>query len=174
MTMDEEIFTEVPWDLTIQVLLDSLLRARRDLYVDPMLNDPWVCDPRRCRPLLGPNLCCKVERRCPHLRDDACAIHKLKPFGCALFPLDLIRVGGIRVVTTVKNPEFFATGWCRYDRDMLRCFDGEQRTTRTMFGAQRPVLERVFTRAEVVLLERRLRKAGEGDPPLAAGAGAGS
>jgi len=153
---DDELFTDVPWSFTLQVFLEELRRARRDLLVDPLLAEPWSCDPERCRPLLGPNLCCKVETRCEHLAEDACGIHAAKPFSCALFPLDLIRVGGVRVVTTPANAAFFDTGWSRYDRDMLRCFEGGERGAQSMFSAQRDLLLHCFTRAEVLRMERAL------------------
>jgi hypothetical protein len=153
---DEEIFTEVPWTVPLQLFLDGLGTARRDLFVDPLLARPWSCNPERCRTRLGENLCCKVETRCPHLSEQRCAIHDDKPFSCALFPLDLIRVNGIRVVTTPKNSRFFDTGWSRYDRDMLQCFRGHERGTRSMFQVQREVLLRVFTRAEVTRMEQQL------------------
>lgn len=153
---DEEIFTDVPWSVPLQLYLDGLVAARRDLLVDPLLAEPWSCDPGRCRSRLGENLCCKVETRCPHLAGNLCAIHENKPFSCALFPVDLIRVNGIRVVTTAKRSAFFETGWSRYDRDMLACFEGRERGTLAMFQVQRDVLLRVFTRAEVARLETRL------------------
>ncbi len=151
-------FTTVPWDGWFDDFLQGLLRIRRDLYVDPMLNDPWCCNPARCRPMLGRNLCCKVEVRCRHLRGTRCAIHYRKPFGCALFPLDLVRSGPVRVITTVKNPEFFRSGWSRYHRDMLRCFDGVVDTAVTMFDAQRAVLARVLDPAELHAVDRALRR----------------
>ncbi len=152
----DEIFTDAPRTGDLARFLETLVRVRRDLYVDPMLADPWSCDPDRCRPLLGPNLCCKVQVRCVHLVGGRCAVHGDKPFDCALFPLDLVRIGGVRVVTTVKNMDFFSTPWCRYDRDMLRCFDSSEAGGQSMFAAQRPVLERVFTRSEMVLMARAL------------------
>jgi len=163
---DEEIFTDVPWSVPLQFFLDSLRTARRDLLVDPLLASPWSCDPARCRGRLGENLCCKVETRCPHLDGSLCAIHGNKPFSCALFPVDLVRVNGVRVVTTPKNTAFFDTGWSRYDRDMLECFRGRERGTRAMFQVQRDMLLRVFTRAEVNRMEERL-----GLPPMPGGPG---
>ena len=100
----------------LEAFLGTLTPARRDLYVDPVVLTPWACDPERCRPLLGRNLCCKVQTRCRHLVRELCDIHADKPFSCALFPLDLVRIGGARVVTTPANLGFFATGWCRFDR----------------------------------------------------------
>ncbi len=152
----DEIFTDAPATDEMVHFLETLVRVRRDLYVDPMLSDRWSCDPDRCRPLLGPNLCCKVQVRCPHLRAGRCGVHEDKPFDCALFPLDLVRIDGARVVTTVKNMAFFSTPWCRYDRDMLRCFENSEAGGQSMYEAQRPVLERVFTRAETILLTRAL------------------
>jgi len=151
-------FTTVPWEGWFEGFVQGLIRVRRDLYVDPLLNDPWRCNPARCRPRLGRNLCCKVEVRCRHLRGTRCAIHDRKPFGCALFPLDLVRSGAIRVVTTVKNPEFFRSGWSRYHRDMLRCFDGIVDTDVTMFEAQRTVLGQVLGPGELNAVERALRR----------------
>ncbi|MDW7710587.1 MAG: hypothetical protein SCH98_08935 [Deferrisomatales bacterium] len=153
---DDEIFTDAPWSFALQVLLETLLPARRDLLVDPLLAEPWSCDPERCRPLLGPNLCCKVETRCAHLIGEVCAVHETKPFSCALFPLDLIRVNGIRVVTTPKNELFFQTGWSRYDQDMLRCFEGTRREATTLFSSQRAILLRAFTLSEVRRMEQVL------------------
>jgi hypothetical protein len=159
MDADEEIFTPVPLTPAVQNFLDGVLRVRRDLYVDPLLGELWSCTPARCRPYLGENLCCKVEIRCPELDGERCAVHARKPLSCALFPLDLVRVGGVRVVTTVKNLDFFETGWCRYDRDMLRCFDGAVTGPSSMFTAQKPVLSRLFTRSEMILIERKLEAA---------------
>ncbi len=156
--LDDEIFTDIPWNFGVQVFLEGMLRARRDLLVDPLLAEPWSCDPDRCRPLLGENLCCKVEVRCPDLVGERCGVHRAKPFSCALFPIDLVRVNGARVVTTVLNPTFFDTGWSRYDADMLRCFEGAQRSARSMFEVQRPVLLRVFTRSEVLRMEETLAR----------------
>ncbi len=153
---DDELFTDVPWSFGLQVFLEGLRRARRDLLVDPLLAEPWSCDPDRCRPRLGENLCCKVETRCEHLAGEACAIHAAKPFSCALFPVDLIRVNGVRVVTTPRNPLFFDTGWSRYDRDMLRCFEGRERGGESMFSVQRHLLHHCFTQAEVLRMERSL------------------
>lgn len=165
MDSNEEIFTDVPHSPSLQLFLDTLLRVRRDLYVDPTLTAPWSCDPKRCRPRLGENLCCKVETRCPNFENDRCSVHSTKPFSCALFPLDLVRVRGLRVVTTVKNLDFFHTGWSRYDRDMLSCFQGVEVGHRSMFETQSEVLQRVFTRSEMLLMEQRLRALREGDLP---------
>ncbi len=156
MDLPHDVFTDIPWSFQLQVFLEELLRPRRDLFVDPLLAESWSCDPERCRPLLGPNLCCKVETRCRHLDEDRCTIHMVKPFSCALFPLDLLRVGGIRVVTTVGNPAFFDTGWSRFDRDMLQCFETEDPAAEPMFQVMRPTLRRVFTRAEVAVMARAL------------------
>ncbi len=153
-----DAFTEVPPRFDVQVFLESLTRVRRDLAVDPVVAQAWSCDPERCRPRLGRNLCCKVQRKCRHFLGDRCGVHATKPFDCALFPLDLVRVAGVRVVTTVKNPHFFATGWCRFDRDMLRCFDGEERGDQSMFEAQREQLLRVFTLAEMTLMARAVAR----------------
>ncbi|MBE0617113.1 MAG: hypothetical protein IH608_04205 [Proteobacteria bacterium] len=161
---DDEVFTDVPWSFALQVFLEGLHRARRDLLVDPLLAEPWSCDPERCRPLLGANLCCKVETRCEHLAGEACGVHAVKPFTCALFPLDLLRVNGVRVVTTPKNPAFFDTGWSRYDRDMLRCFEGREGSAESMFAVQRGLLLQTFTLAEVRRMEKVLGLAG-GDEP---------
>ncbi len=156
MSDHEPIFTEVPWDPDVQAFLDQMIRVRPDLYLDPMVGEPWSCDPARCRPRLGPNLCCKVERRCRHFDGKGCRIHSTKPFACALFPLDLVTVRGIRVVTTVKNPDFFRLGWCRFDRDMLCCFPDQSAGAPPMIQAQEPVLRRVFTAAEWNLMLRAL------------------
>ena len=158
MDENEEIFTPIPETFRVRLFLDDLHRVRRDLYLDPLLAEPWSCDPERCRPHLGKNLCCKVEVRCVHLHEDRCAIHPSKPLSCALFPLDLVRVGGVRVVTTVSNLDFFDTGWSRYDRDMLRCFDGMPAVHgMTMFEAQKGFLLRVMTRSEVFLMEKAIQ-----------------
>lgn len=154
----DDFFTDAPLDFRSQVLLDGLLEVRRDLRVDPLLATSWSCDPDRCRPRMGRHLCCKVQRRCPHLEGERCTIQSDKPFACELFPLDLVRFGGIRVVTTVKNLDFFHTGWSRYDRDMLRCFEGDERSPTSMFEAQRTVLERVLTRSEVAVIDRALTR----------------
>ncbi|NTU60299.1 MAG: hypothetical protein HGA98_04495 [Deltaproteobacteria bacterium] len=157
--MPQTLFPDVPLNLATQLLLDSLIEVRRDLYLDPVVAEAWSCDPERCRPRMGPNLCCKVQKRCKHLApDNLCAIHESKPFSCRLFPLDLVRIGGARVLTSVKNVDFFNTGWCRYDRDMLRCFEGVERSRVSMFEAQREVLAGVFTRAELFLLEKALEE----------------
>jgi len=166
---DEEVFTEVPWSFPVQLFLDGLKSARRDLLVDPLLARPWSCDAKRCRPRLGENLCCKVETRCPHLAQGLCAIHDRKPFSCALFPLDLIRVNGVRVVTTPRNTAFFETGWSRYDRDMLQCFRGTERGTDAMFRSQIGLILRVFTRSEVARMAQRLGLPGDSDPEEATG-----
>lgn len=163
MTLPPDVFTDIPWSFQVQVFLEDLLRPRRDLFVDPFLAEPWSCDPERCRPLLGRNLCCKVETRCRHFREDRCSIHEEKPFSCALFPLDLLRVGGIRIVTTVANPAFFDTGWSRYDADMLRCFENQDPAAKPMFQVMRATLRQVFTRAEVAVMEKSL---GLHDAPL--------
>jgi hypothetical protein len=152
----EEPFVEVNFGFQAQALLDGMLQVRRGLYVDPALAEPWCCDPQRCRPRLGPNLCCKVERRCPHLSAGKCAVHAEKPLPCSLFPVDLVRVAGDRLVTTIRNLDFYATGWSRFDRDMLRCFAGAEHSPTTIFEAQRPVLGKYFTEAELRLMERTL------------------
>jgi len=162
MDRPEEIFTDIPLTFAVRVFLDGLIEVRRDLLVDPLLARPWSCDPERCRPLLGPNLCCKVETRCSELEGERCGIQDRKPFSCALFPLDLVRAGGLRVVTTARNHDFFCTGWSRYDRDMLRCFEGAQRGAEPMLRVQKPLLLRVFTPSEVALMERRLLPAARG------------
>jgi Fe-S-cluster containining protein len=162
---DEEIFTEIPLNSAVQRFLDGVLRVRRDLYIDPRLCEPWSCNPDRCRPLLGKNLCCKVEVRCPYLDNERCAIQAEKPFSCALFPLDLVRVGGVRIVTTVANSDFFLTGWSRFDRDMLRCFDGEPTGRCSMFEAQQDVLQKVFTQSEMTLMQRRIEALAARTPP---------
>lgn len=160
MKYSEDPYVEAPLNFVTQDVLDDMVEVRRDLYVDPLLAHPWSCDPARCRPLLGANLCCKVERRCSHFKADRCDIHALKPLGCALFPLDLLRVGSLRVVTTVKNATFFESGWSRYDRDMLRCFEGCENGTSSMFEVQRSVLECFFTRSELKRMEGALFRMG--------------
>ncbi len=157
--MPRAAYTDVPLTFATQGLLDGLVEVRRDLFVDPLLAEPWSCDPARCRPLLGPNLCCKVERRCEHFKGGGCAIHSSKPFACALFPLDLVRIGEARVVTTVRNLDFFETGWSRFDRDMLRCFEGSEEATGSMFEAQRPLLAALFTSSELLKIENALAAA---------------
>jgi hypothetical protein len=154
---DEAVFGDLPPSPALHYFAEGLLRVRHDLRIDPLLADHWSCDPDRCRPLLGRNLCCKVETRCRYMEGEECSIHEDKPLDCALFPLDLVRVAGVRLVTTAKNAEFFATGWCRFDRDMLRCFDGVEKGNQSMFEAQRALLERLFTRSEVELMARALR-----------------
>jgi hypothetical protein len=149
-------FTDVPPTPNVLLLLDGMLEVRRDLLLDPLVATPWSCDPDRCRPRLGPNLCCKVQVRCRHMEGERCGIHDTKPLVCRLFPLDLIRVAGARVVTTVLNLDFFHTGWSRYDRDMLRCFEGLERARASMFQTQRDVVAGIFTRAEFALLERTM------------------
>ena len=156
MNFTDEIFTDVPLTFPLQVFLDGMVRVRRDLYLDLTVAEPWSCDPDRCRARLGPNLCCKVQKRCRHLQGDRCTIHDSKPFLCTLFPLDLVRVGGNRVVTTIANLDFFNTGWARYDRDMLRCFEGAMTAGRPMFQAQEPVLASIFTKSELLLMKRAL------------------
>ena len=154
--MPQTPFPDLPLTPATQLVLDQALKIRRDLYLDPLVAAPWSCDPGRCRPRMGPNLCCKVQKRCRHLVDDRCAVHEDKPFSCRLFPLDLARIGSIRLVTTVKNLDFFDTGWCRYDRDMLHCFDGVEQATVSMFDTQLTLLQEVFTQAELVLMQQRL------------------
>ena len=154
--MPQTIFPEIPITMATQLLLDHSLEIRRDLYLDPMVAEPWSCDPVRCRPRLGPNLCCKVQQRCRHLVEERCTIHDSKPFSCVLFPLDLVRIDGARLVTTVKNLHFFNTGCCRYDRDMLRCFEGLEHSRISMFESQKDVLATVFTQSELILMARRL------------------
>lgn len=156
MGRTETLFTEAPPTTPLRLLLDSVVRVRSDLYVDPMVADPWQCNPDRCAPRLGPNLCCKVEKRCPHLRGKRCAIQERKPFLCALFPLDLVRIGTARLITTPKNLDFFLTGWSRYHRDMLRCFDGHLTAASSMFQEQKPVLARCFTQGELRSVEKAL------------------
>lgn len=156
MDQDEDILMEARMTPEIDALLGTLIPVRRDLYLDPMVADAWSCDPRRCRNFLGKNLCCKVEIRCRHMEGDRCGIHHMKPFSCALFPLDLIRVKGIRIVSTVKNMQFFNTGISRFDRDMIRCFEGDETGDKSMFEVQKSELLRAFTNSEVELMERKL------------------
>jgi hypothetical protein len=154
--MEEELFTEIFENDEALVFLGTLKKLRAGIYVDPSLNDPWSCDGNRCRPFLGRNLCCKVETRCKHFTGDSCSIHETKPFSCALFPVDLLRIGRSRVVVSAKNPLLYEKNWSRYDRDMLRCFDGEIIGKDSEFIAQLPILKKVFTMAEIDLIERGL------------------
>ena len=157
MDSPELVFTEAPMTPALQYLLDGMIQVRRDLHVDPMIQVPWCCDPKRCRPRLGPNLCCKVQQRCRHLASDhKCSIHDGKPFLCALFPLDLVRLGSARVITTPSNLDFFVTGWSRYDRDMLRCFEGQVDSPLSMYEQQATILRRVFSPSELRAVERAL------------------
>ena len=78
--------------------------------------------------------------------------------GCALFPIELFRIGHARVVAAADDGDLYAREWTRYDRDMLRCFEGEITGGASMFETQRPVLERVFTQAEMALLEGALAR----------------
>lgn len=142
------MYTDIPWNPQVEQFLEGLIAVRDDLLVDPLLADPWSCEPVRCRPRLGPYLCCKVERRCEHFDGRGCRIYDERPFACALFPLDLVRVRGVRVVTTVKNMHFFRLGHSRFDRDMLGCFAGQDPTARPMLLAQEPLLRKIFTDAE--------------------------
>jgi hypothetical protein len=70
--------------------------------------------------------------------------------------LDLVRIGRARLVTTVKNLDFFASGWSRFDPDMLRCFEGRDLSSIPMFHAQREVLALFFTRSELRLMRKAL------------------
>ncbi len=151
-TIDDDFYTEIDLDEDARIFLETMIPLRAGIYLDPDLAEPWSCDPARCRPLLGRNLCCKVEERCDHFTDDVCEIHEGKPFSCALFPIDLMRIGNARVVFSARNPIAHLMSWSRYDRDMLRCFEGEMVDAEVMLMAQLPVLEKVFTQAEIALM----------------------
>jgi len=163
MDYEDKIFMEGHLTPQAEQFVGTLLKVRRDLFIDPTVAEPWSCDPGRCRAALGKNLCCKVEIRCRHLDGDRCGIHNLKPFSCAIFPLDLVRLDGIRIVSTVKNVRFFNMGWSRFDRDMLRCFEGRELSEESMFEVQKKELLQVFTISEVTLMERTLAEAAVSD-----------
>ena len=152
LTDEKGYFLEFGDDPEIAAFVSPMVRLRAGIVLDPLVAEDWVCDPVRCRPAMGRNLCCKVDIRCVHLQDGICAIHASKPFSCALFPLDLWRVGGLRVVVSGKNPVPYARDWSRFDRDMLRCFSGEIPKGPSMLEVQLPVLERVFTRGELTMM----------------------
>jgi hypothetical protein len=145
-------FHEIPDCVEARDFLGGLRKLRGGLYFDLRLLAPWTCDPERCRPKLGPNLCCKVQIRCKELVDGLCAVHDRKPFGCALFPADLVRVAGARAVVSAANPDLYRRDWTRFDRDMLRCFEGADHGP-PLYESVRPLLRQVFTRAEYAVLE---------------------
>ncbi len=148
----EEVFTDLPDSPAMEELVASLMKLRAGIYIDPLIAEPWRCDPERCRPLMGRYLCCKVQTRCSHFDGEKCSIHDTKPYSCALFPIDLVRVGGKRLVLSALNPILHGYNWSRYDRDMLRCFEGDMGEGPSMLEVQLPVLERAFTRAELQLI----------------------
>jgi hypothetical protein len=162
MIIDEEPFLELEESPALKQFIDHLIPLRGGLYLDVALAQDWSCDADRCRPLMGRNLCCKVETRCPELIDGICSIHETKPFSCALFPIELLRVGAKRVVVSAGNPTLHEHQWTRFDRDMLRCFEGEMTGGRSMFEAQLPVLEQVLTRSELAIIGRALEQYREG------------
>jgi hypothetical protein len=149
----EGAFIEVPASAELERALAEFVRVRADLWVDPLLTDSWSCDPPRCRPRLGPNVCCKIERRCAKFDGRKCQIYERRPFTCALFPIELLRVRDVRLVTTVKNVPIVNLGHGRFDRDMLNCFAEQDLAAPPMLLAQEDVLRRVLgddTWAEVV------------------------
>jgi Fe-S-cluster containining protein len=111
---------------------------------------------------MGRNLCCKVQTRCPDLVNGVCSIHETKPFSCALFPIELIRVGNKRIVASAGNPILHKHNWTRFDRDMLRCFEGEIKSDCSMFEFQLPVLKEVLTPSELAVIGRALESYLEG------------
>ncbi|PLX41257.1 MAG: hypothetical protein C0608_06560 [Deltaproteobacteria bacterium] len=156
---EEEIFFEVPLSPQSEEYLDTLVPLKAGLYLDPGVVEEWSCDPKRCRPALGRNLCCKVELRCAHLDSEGlCKIHRDKPFCCDLFPLELLHIGNARCVVSAKDPFLYQMNWSRFDRDMLRCFDGEVREGRPIFEVALPLLEEVLTASEVAVLKRGYQK----------------
>jgi hypothetical protein len=163
MIIDEEPFLEIPDSPALRQFVDHLLPLRGGLYLDVAVAEPWDCDAERCRPLLGKNLCCKVQTRCPDLVDGICSIHETKPFSCALFPIELIRVGQKRIITSAGNPTLHEHNWTRFDRDMLRCFEGEIKSDRSMFEFQLPVLEEVLTKSELAVIGQALDSYSEGE-----------
>lgn len=156
MLGDFVVLPETPQTLEY---LEGMVPLRGGLFLDPGVAEPWSCDPERCRPVLGKNLCCKVQLRCKHLGPEGlCEIHASKPFGCALFPLDLFRIGAARVVAGVQDPRLHDRAWTRFDRDMLGCFAGEMPPdAQPMLLAQLPELSRVFTRSELELMKNAVK-----------------
>jgi hypothetical protein len=51
----------------------------------------------------------------------------------------------------------YARNWTRFDRDMLRCFEGKMNPERIMLEEQIEVLAKVFTQAEIELMLRKVR-----------------
>lgn len=160
-----DYFLEFSGEEGVEEFLAPMVRLRGSIVLDPMLADPWTCDPARCRPVMGRNLCCKVDTRCRHFTGELCSIHETKPFSCLLFPIDLWRVGPLRAVISAKNPIPYERDWTRFDRDMLRCFEGVvAEGGPSMLEVQLPVLSRVFTQAELSMMHaavERLRDAAE-------------
>jgi hypothetical protein len=148
----EDYYYDIREGEEVLAFLSTLKKLRGGLYFDPDLLRPWSCDPDRCRPLLGRNLCCKVEMRCHAFNFGVCGIHENKPFSCALFPMEIIRVGSLRAVVSAENPLLYEKAWTRYDRDMLKCFVGDMKSRTTLFEVQDFIIEKVFTKAEAELL----------------------
>lgn len=145
-------FLEFSGEEGVEEFLAPMVRLRGLIILDPLLADPWSCDAARCRPVMGRNLCCKVDTRCRHFTGELCAIHDTKPFSCLLFPIDLWRVGPYRAIISAKNPIPYARDWSRFDRDMLRCFEGSIPDGPSMLEVQLPVLARIFTLAELNMM----------------------
>lgn len=136
----------------VEEFLAPMVKLRGSIILDPLVADPWTCDQTRCRPRLGENLCCKVQTRCKHFTGELCAIHDTKPFSCSLFPIDLWRVGPYRAVISAKNPVPYNRDWSRFDADMLACFTDDIPAGPSMLEVQMPVLEKVFTQAELLMM----------------------
>ncbi|TLN05296.1 hypothetical protein FDZ71_11635, partial [bacterium] len=149
----EDYYYDIEESEETELFLSTLVKLRANLYLDPDLVRLWSCDPQRCRPFMGRNLCCKVEMRCASFVEGICLVHDDKPFSCALFPLDILRFGQKRALVSAGNPLLYKNEWTRFDRDMLDCFSGEIKSEKTMFETQEFLLEKVFTRAEFHLLK---------------------
>lgn len=159
ITIDEkDHYLSFDADEGLTAFLEPFLRLRGGILLDPGVAAPWSCDATRCRERMGRNLCCKVDTRCRHLIRDKCSIHDEKPFSCALFPLDLWRVSGKRVLLSAANPLPYQNGWSRYDRDMLRCFEGIEGEGASMVEVQEEVLGRVFTVAELEMIRKAVEE----------------
>ena len=162
ITIDvNDYFISLPSDPDVLDFIAPMKKLRGGLILDPMLAEPWSCDTARCREFLGRNLCCKVDTRCRYFTGELCRVHDRKPFSCALFPLDLWRVGRARVLVSAKNPIPYARNWSRYDRDMLRCFLGTEKGAKSMLEVQEPVLRKVFGEAEMAELLGAVREISE-------------
>lgn len=155
---ENERYLEFPEDPELLEFIAPFKKLRAGILLDPDVAEAWSCDPERCRPVMGRNLCCKVDTRCRHLKNGLCSIHEMKPYSCALFPLELWRVGNRRVLLSAKNPIPYIKGWSRYDRDMLRCFGNEPVEGPSMVEVQLTVLGKVFTKAELNLLMEAVEK----------------